>query len=150
MNFDQIVKELMIFFYQFIEPFLSAEKEVVSIHAALVKLRQIRPGKAKAKQATFKKKYIKVWQRILSMLRKARCLRGHVDYVPHIQLLKNINCYIDPNFHQDIFEISTQLSAAFYIQYFQLRNTAVKNNIVSIFGNHTDFASKQLQLSSLV
>ena len=135
-----MVKELTVFFYQFIEPFLSNEDDISAIHLVIQQLAKIEPGRTKVKQVRFKKKYIKVWQSILHMLCQNRLLRGHIAYLPHIQLLKNINCYIEPDLHQDIFKTSKQLSAVFYIQYFQLRNTAVKEQIMALFQAHTNGA----------
>jgi hypothetical protein len=140
MSFDQMVKELTVFFYQFIEPFLNNEDDISAIHLVIQQLAKIEPGRTKVKQVRFKKKYIKVWQSILHMLCQNRLLRGHIAYLPHIQLLKNINCYIEPDLHQDIFKTSKQLSAVFYIQYFQLRNTAVKEQIMALFQAHTNGA----------
>ena len=135
-----MVKELTVFFYQFIEPFLNNEDDISAIHLVIQQLAKIEPGRTKVKQVRFKKKYIKVWQSILHMLCQNRLLRGHIAYLPHIQLLKNINCYIEPDVHQDIFKTSKQLSAVFYIQYFQLRNTAVKEQIMALFQAHTNGA----------
>lgn len=135
-----MVKELTVFFYQFIEPFLNNEDDISAIHLVIQQLAKIEPGRTKVKQVRFKKKYIKVWQSILHMLCQNRLLRGHIAYLPHIQLLKNINCYIEPDLHQDIFKTSKQLSAVFYIQYFQLRNTAVKEQIMALFQAHTNGA----------
>ena len=140
MSFDQMVKELTVFFYQFIETFLKNEDDISAIHLVIQQLAKIEPGRTKVKQVRFKKKYIKVWQSILHMLCQNRLLRGHIAYLPHIQLLKNINCYIEPDLHQDIFKTSKQLSAVFYIQYFQLRNTAVKEQIMALFQAHTNGA----------
>lgn len=133
-----MVKELTVFFYQFVEPFLNDTDNGINVD--ILKLSKIKPGRAKVKQERFKKKYIKIWQSILHMLCENRLLRGHIAYLPHIQLLKNINCYIEPDLHQDIFKTSKQLSAVFYIQYFQLRNTAVKEQIMALFQAHTNGA----------
>lgn len=147
MSFDQMVKELTVFFYQFIEPFLNNEDDISAIHLVIQQLAKIEPGRTKVKQVRFKKKYIKVWQSILHMLCQNRLLRGHIAYLPHIQLLKNINCYIEPDLHQDIFKTSNQLSAVFYIQYFQLRNTAAKEQVIALFQAQTNGAVENTHLN---
>lgn len=133
MSFDQMVKKLTVFFYQFIEPFLSNKDDISAMHLVIQQLAKIEPGRTKAKQVRFKKKYIKIWQGILHMLCENRSLRGHIRYLPHLQLIKDINCYIEPDLHKDIFKTSNQLSAVFYIQYFQLRNTAAKEQVIALF-----------------
>lgn len=142
-----MVKELTVFFYQFIEPFLNNEDDISAIHLVIQQLAKIEPGRTKVKQVRFKKKYIKVWQSILHMLCQNRLLRGHIAYLPHIQLLKNINCYIEPDLHQDIFKTSNQLSAVFYIQYFQLRNTAAKEQVIALFQAQTNGAVENTHLN---
>lgn len=148
-NFDQSVRDLTVFYYQFVEPFLNDKDNDNGINVDILKLSKIKPGRAKVKQERFKKKYIKVWQSILHMLCENRLLRGHIAYLPHIQLLNNINCYIEPDLHKDIFKTSKQLSAVFYIQYFQLRNTAAKEQIIAIFQAHTNGAVEKAHLNQV-
>ena len=50
MSFDQMVKELTVFFYQFIEPFLNNEDDISAIHLVIQQLAKIEPGRTKVKQ----------------------------------------------------------------------------------------------------
>lgn len=145
MSFDQMVKELTVFYYQFVEPFLNDTDNGINVD--ILKLSKIKPGRAKVKQERFKKKYIKIWQAILHMLCENRSLRGHIRYLPHLQLIKDINCYIEPDLHKDIFKTSNQLSAVFYIQYFQLRNTAAKKQVIALFQAQTNGAVENTHLN---
>lgn len=140
-----MVKELTVFYYQFVEPFLNDTDNGINVD--ILKLSKIKPGRAKVKQERFKKKYIKIWQAILHMLCENRSLRGHIRYLPHLQLIKDINCYIEPDLHKDIFKTSNQLSAVFYIQYFQLRNTAAKKQVIALFQAQTNGAVENTHLN---
>lgn len=140
-----MVKELTVFYYQFVEPFLNDTDNGINVD--ILKLSKIKPGRAKVKQERFKKKYIKIWQAILHMLCENRSLRGHIRYLPPLQLIKDINCYIEPDLHKDIFKTSNQLSAVFYIQYFQLRNTAAKKQVIALFQAQTNGAVENTHLN---
>lgn len=94
-NFYQLVKNILVFLYQFVLPFSSDVGKVKKIQEQLKRLKNIKPGNSKSKQANFKKLYVKIWKQILEILKNERAVRANVNYVPQLQLLRELDTYID-------------------------------------------------------
>ena len=130
---DQMVKNLAVFLYQFILPLLEEDKQKGKLIGLSREIFKKNPGKNKKEQSSVITKYIKVWTIIFEMLRNDKLLRAHSNYVAHIHLIKNLDCYIESRFVKQLFAINNELGYSFYIQFFKLRNENVQQTIRSIF-----------------
>ena len=108
MSFDQTIKNTLVFFYQFVLPLSTKTEDLEYIKAKLKQLEKIRPGNNKSKQNNFKKIYVKLWHRILELLKTDRAVRANVQYIPQIQLICDMEKYIDSKMALEIFLCTRQ------------------------------------------
>ena len=90
------------------------------------------PGKHKGKQLEFKKCYVKIWQQMLEILKTESAVRGSVHYMPQLQLIRELDTYIDPEMQAEVFGQSGSLSAYFLMTFFNLRNEDAKKQVKEI------------------
>ena len=88
-----------------------------------------KPGKDKEKQEEFEKCYVKIWQQIIEILKTDSAVRAHVHYMPQLQLIRELDIYIDPEVQADVFGQSGKLSAYFLMTFFNLRNEEAKKQV---------------------
>lgn len=108
------------------------------IQEQLKRLKNIKPKNSKSKQANFKKLYVKIWKQILEILKNERAVRANVNYVSQLQLLRELDIYIDPQFHQEIFGDCKVFNAHFFIIFLDLHNDDIKKQVVEIFKHRSD------------
>lgn len=133
MIFDQLATNTMVFLYQFLVPFSSKIDKFKTVKEQIKRLKSIKPRNSKSKQTCFKKLYIKIWKQILDILKNERELRASVNYVPQPHLIRRLDAYIDPLFHQEIFVGCKVLHAHFFITFFDLRNEDIKKQVFDAF-----------------
>lgn len=138
MNFEQKVKNVKVFLYQFVLPFSPQAKDLAKLKAKLKQLEKIRPGNNKTKQNNFKKFYVKLWYLILELLKSDRTVRANVNYVPQLQLICDMEKYIDSEMTSEIFNTRREFTAQFFIYFFDLRNEDIKKQVIEIFKNRSD------------
>lgn len=132
MDFNQMVKNTLFYFYQFILPFVVNPK-IQKINQHLKLLGTIKPKNNKEKQTLFKNHYIKIWKMILAVLTQEQSLRGTINYLPILQLIELRQIYIEPSLHQAIFTNTKALNAEYFILSFNLRNPEIKQKITHLF-----------------
>ena len=135
MSFDQTIKKTLVFFYQFVLPFSTKTEDLEYIKAKLKQLEKIRPGNNKSKQNNLKKIYVKLWCQILELLKSDRSVRANVNYVPQLQLICNVEKYIDSKMTSEIFNTRREFTAQFLILFFDLRNEEIKKKIIHCYNN---------------
>jgi hypothetical protein len=128
-----MVNNMKVFLYQFVLPFLTQVKELTNMKARLKQLEKIRPGNNKAKQNNFKKSYVKLWSRILELLKSERAVRANVNYVPQLQLICYMENYIESKMTSEIFNNGREFTAQFLIYFFDLRNEEIKKRIIHCY-----------------
>lgn len=138
MNFDQLVKNLVVFFYQFVSPFSFNLSKLKKIQEQLKRLKNIKPGNSRSKQFSLKKLYVKIWKQILDILKNERAVRANVNYVPQLQFIRVLDTYIEPAFHQEVLGGYKVLNAQFFITFFDLRNEDIKKQVLEIFKHQSD------------
>ena len=84
---------------QFIMPFCfdrpDIQIEMVKINSELLKIKKIKQSQKVVVQAKFKVIYVKIWQKILLLMQTERGLRVHSNYVAIIQLIQNLDYFIE-------------------------------------------------------
>ena len=75
---------------------------------------------------------MKIWQQILEILRTDSAVRAYVHYIPILQLIRELDIYIDPEVQAEVFGQSGSLSAYFLMTFFNLRNEDVKKQVAEI------------------
>ena len=130
-----MVQNMKVFLYQFVLPFSTQAKELANVKTRLKQLEKIRPGNNKAKQNDFKKIYVKLWCQILELLKSDRSVRANVNYVPQLQLICNVEKYIDSKMTSEIFNTRREFTAQFLILFFDLRNEEIKKKIIHCYNN---------------
>lgn len=133
MIFNQMATNTMVFLYQFIFPFSSKIDKLKTVKEQFNRLKNLKPRNSKSKQTRFKKLYVNIWKQILDILKNERALRAHVNYMPQLHLIRALNTYIDPIFHQEIFADGKILNAHFFINFFDFRNEYIKKQVLEIF-----------------
>ena len=130
MSFDQTIKKTLVFFYQFVLPFSIKTEDLEYIKAKLKQLEKIRPGNNKSKQNNFKKIYVKLWHRILELLKTDRAVRANVQYIPQIQLICDMEKYIDSKMALEIFNTRKELTTPLLLQFFDIRNDETRQKVM--------------------
>lgn len=130
MSFDQTIKNTLVFFYQFVLPFPTKTEDLEYIKAKLKQLEKIRPGNNKSKQNNFKKIYVKLWHRILELLKTDRAVRANVQYIPQIQLICDMEKYIDSKMALEIFNTRKELTTPLLLQFFDIRNDETRQKVM--------------------
>lgn len=131
--FDQLATSTIVFLYQFAVPFSAKIDKLETVKEQVKRLKNIKPGNSRSKQVSFKKLYVKIWKQILDILKNERAVRANVNYVPQLQLIRALDTYIDPVFHQEIFGNCKVLNAHFIIIFFDFRNDDIKKQVLEIF-----------------
>ena len=121
-----MVKNMKVFLYQFVLPFSTQAKELANVKTRLKQLEKIRPGN---------KIYVKLWCQILELLKSDRSVRANVNYVPQLQLICNVEKYIDSKMTSEIFNTRREFTAQFLILFFDLRNEEIKKKIIHCYNN---------------
>ena len=130
MSFDQTIKKPLVFFYHFVLPFPTKTEDLEYIKAKLKQLEKIRPGNNKSKQNNFKKIYVKLWHRILELLKTDRAVRANVQYIPQIQLICDMEKYIDSKMALEIFNTRKELTTPLLLQFFDIRNDETRQKVM--------------------
>lgn len=130
MSFDQTIKKTLVFFYQFVLPFSIKTEDLEYIKAKLKQLEKIRPGNNKSKQNNLKKIYVKLWHRILELLKTDRAVRANVQYIPQIQLICDMEKYIDSKMALEIFNTRKELTTPLLLQFFDIRNDETRQKVM--------------------
>ena len=125
-----MVKNMKVFLYQFVLPFSTQAKELANVKTRLKQLEKIRPGNNKAKQNDFKKIYVKLWHRILELLKTDRAVRANVQYIPQIQLICDMEKYIDSKMALEIFNTRKELTTPLLLQFFDIRNDETRQKVM--------------------
>jgi hypothetical protein len=121
-----------LFFCQFVLPFLNETPKLFRLEQKVRDLVKQEPGKHKGKQLEFKKCYVKIWQQMLEILKTESAVRGSVHYMPQLQLIRELDTYIDPEMQAEVFGQSGSLSAYFLMTFFNLRNEDAKKQVKEI------------------
>jgi len=99
LKFDYLVKNIEIFMGQFIMPFCferqNVQFKIVKINSELLKIKKIKQSQKVVVQAKFKIIYVKIWQKILLLMQTEPCLRVHSNYVAILQLIHNLDDFIE-------------------------------------------------------
>ena len=130
MSFDQTIKKTLVFFYQFVLPFSTKTEDLEYIKAKLKQLEKIRPGNNESKQNNLKKIYVKLWHRILELLKTDRAVRANVQYIPQIQLICDMEKYIDSKMALEIFNTRKELTTPLLLQFFDIRNDETRQKVM--------------------
>lgn len=132
MIFGQSSSNAALFLYQFILPFVTTTPKLLKLRQKVTSLMKQKPGKNKDKQEKFKKCYVQIWEQILEILKTDSAVRAHVHYMPQLQLIRELDIYIDPEVQAELFGQSGLLSAYFLMTFFNLRNEDVKKQVQEI------------------
>lgn len=121
---------------QFILPFCFGRKnvqlEIVKINSELLKIRKIKQSQKAVVQAKFKAIYVKIWQKILLLMQTEPGLRVHSNYVAILQLIHNLDDFIEKSQQHLCFERKTQkeLDAKFFARFFKLTKNSIKDQLL--------------------
>ena len=69
---------------------------------------------------------------MLEILKTESAVRGSVYYMPQLQLIRELDTYIDPEMQAEVFGQSGSLSAYFLMTFFNLRNEDAKKQVKEI------------------
>ena len=81
-------------------------------------------------QNNFKKIYVKLWHRILELLKTDRAVRANVQYIPQIQLICDMEKYIDSKMALEIFNTRKELTTPLLLQFFDLFNDETRQKVM--------------------
>jgi hypothetical protein len=132
MVFGQSASNTALFLYQFILPFSTEAAKLLRLKQQVRNLLKQEPGKHKVKQQEFKKLYVKIWKQMIEILKTDRALRASVHYMPQLQLIRELDSYIDPEVQPEVFGQSGALSEFFLMTLFGLRNPDSKKQVMDI------------------
>ncbi|MFW2054536.1 hypothetical protein [Acinetobacter baumannii] len=132
MIFGQSASNTALFVYQFILPFATETAKVIRLKQQVKSLLKQKPGKHKGKQQEFKKLYVKIWKQIIEFLKTDWALRASVHYIPQLQLIRELDSYIDPEVQPDALGQARPFSGFFFTTLFGLRNTDTKQQVIEI------------------
>ena len=108
---------------QFIMPFCferqNVQFKIVKINSELLKIKKIKQSQKVVVQAKFKIIYVKIWQKILLLMQTEPCLRVHSNYVAILQLIHNLDDFIEKSQQHLCFERKAQkeLDAKFLLDF---------------------------------
>ncbi|MDN5479526.1 MAG: hypothetical protein L0G39_21585, partial [Chryseobacterium sp.] len=76
--------------------------------------------------------YVKIWQKILLLMQTERGLRVHSNYVAIIQLIQNLDYFIEKSQQHSCFERKAQkeLDAKFFARFFKLTKNSIKDQLI--------------------
>ncbi|HHP6708100.1 hypothetical protein ACVYBL_14225 [Acinetobacter baumannii] len=136
LKFDYLIKNIEIFMGLFIMPFCfdrpDIQIEMVKINSELLKIKKIKQSQKVVVQAKFKVIYVKIWQKILLLMQTERGLRVHSNYVAIIQLIQNLDYFIEKSQQHSCFERKAQkeLDAKFFARFFKLTKNSIKDQLI--------------------
>ncbi|MFH3574865.1 hypothetical protein WAI05_21220, partial [Acinetobacter baumannii] len=78
--------------------------KIVKINSELLKIKKIKQSQKVVVQAKFKIIYVKIWQKILLLMQTEPCLRVHSNYVAILQLIHNLDDFIEKSQQHLCFE----------------------------------------------
>lgn len=132
MNFVQSASNTAVFLYQFVLPFVTKTPKLPKLKQQVGSLKKQKPGKDKEKQEEFEKCYVRIWKQIIDILKTDSAVRAYVHYLPQLQLIRELDIYIDPKVQAQIFGHSAPFSAYHLMLFFNLRNEDVKKQVKEI------------------
>ncbi|AUT40243.1 MULTISPECIES: hypothetical protein [Acinetobacter] len=121
---------------QFIMPFCfgrpDVQIEMVKINSELLKIKKIKQSQKVAVQAKFKIIYVNIWQKILLLMQKESGLRVHSNYVAILQLIQNLDYFIEKTLQHSCFErkIQKELDTKFFARFFKLTKNSIKDQLI--------------------
>ncbi|MGQ1513240.1 hypothetical protein ACT4YA_18730 (plasmid) [Acinetobacter baumannii] len=121
---------------QFIMPFCfgrpDVQIEMVKINSELLKIKKIKQSQKVAVQAKFKIIYVSIWQKILLLMQKESGLRVHSNYVAILQLIQNLDYFIEKTLQHSCFErkIQKELDTKFFARFFKLTKNSIKDQLI--------------------
>ncbi|WP_065286518.1 hypothetical protein [Acinetobacter nosocomialis] len=121
---------------QFIMPFCfgrpDVQIEMVKINSELLKIKKIKQSQKVAVQAKFKIIYVNIWQKILLLMQKELGLRVHSNYVAILQLIQNLDYFIEKTLQHSCFErkIQKELDTKFFARFFKLTKNSIKDQLI--------------------
>ncbi|MBR7688508.1 hypothetical protein D7V20_14745 [Acinetobacter rongchengensis] len=121
---------------QFIMPFCferqNVQFKIVKINSELLKIKKIKQSQKVVVQAKFKIIYVKIWQKILLLMQTEPCLRVHSNYVAILQLIHNLDDFIEKSQQHLCFERKAQkeLDAKFFARFFKLTKNSIKDQLI--------------------
>ncbi|NAR61648.1 hypothetical protein NDM229_021700 (plasmid) [Acinetobacter bereziniae] len=121
---------------QFIMPFCferqNVQFKIVKINSELLKIKKIKQSQKVVVQAKFKIIYVKIWQKILLLMQTEPCLRVHSNYVAILQLIHNLDDFIEKSQQHLCFERKAQkeLDAKFFARFFKLTKSSIKDQLI--------------------
>lgn len=136
LKFDYLIKNIEIFMGQFIIPFCfgrpDVQIEMVKINSELLKIKKIKQSQKVAVQAKFKIIYVNIWQKILLLMQKESGLRVHSNYVAILQLIQNLDYFIEKTLQHSCFErkIQKELDTKFFARFFKLTKNSIKDQLI--------------------
>ncbi|MQW93426.1 hypothetical protein GHJ48_13690 [Acinetobacter sp. dk771] len=132
MIFAQSASNTALFLDQFVLPFVTRTPKLLKLKQKVGSLMKKKPDRNKDKQKEFTKCYVQIWQQIIEILKTDSAVRAHVHYMPQLQLIRELDIYIDPKVQAEVFGHSGKLSAYFLMTFFNLRNEEIKKQVKEI------------------
>ncbi|SSQ43377.1 Uncharacterised protein [Acinetobacter baumannii] len=105
---------------------------MVKINSELLKIKKIKQSQKVAVQAKFKIIYVSIWQKILLLMQKESGLRVHSNYVAILQLIQNLDYFIEKTLQHSCFErkIQKELDTKFFARFFKLTKNSIKDQLI--------------------
>ena len=130
---------------QFIVPFCydrsHIQLEIAKINSELLKIKKIKQSQKAVVQAKFKAIYVKIWQKILLLMQTEPGLRVHSNYVAILQLIHNLDDFIEKSQQHLCFERKAQkeLDAKFFARFFKLTKNSIKDQLIPNCSDRNEF-----------
>ena len=130
---------------QFIMPFCferqNVQFKIVKINSAQLKNKKIKQSQKVEVQAKNKIIYVKIWQKILLLMQTEPCLRVHSNYVAILQLIHNLDDFIEKSQQHLCFERKAQkeLDAKFFARFFKLTKSSIKDQLLPNCSDRNEF-----------
>ncbi|WP_445346760.1 hypothetical protein [Acinetobacter bohemicus] len=130
---------------QFILPFCfdrqNVQFEIVKVNSELLKIKKIKQSQKVVVQAKFKIIYVKIWQKILLLMRTEPCLRVHSNYIAILQLIHNLDEFIEKSQQHLCFDRKAQkeLDTKFFASFFKLTKNSIKDQLLPNCTDRNEF-----------
>ena len=130
---------------QFIMPFCferqNVQFKIVKINSELLKIKKIKQSQKVVVQAKFKIIYVKKKKKILLLMQTEPCLRVHSNYVAILQLIHNLDDFIEKSQQHLCFERKAQkeLDAKFFARFFKLTKSSIKDQLLPNCSDRNEF-----------
>lgn len=150
MKFDQLVKNIEAFIDSFLFPFCidsgSAQQELLKINSQLRVIKKIKQSQKKSVQLDFQEIYVKIWNHILRLLQGEPRLRVYSNYVAILQLIHNLDSFIEISLQHLCFNVKSQenLNTNFFIKFFKIKKNSIKSQILRKNSELNDFKKRKL------